>query len=371
MSYDGLYDKDLPLKLRMMNLLWNLGWFVRPNVKLYQYREGKRSNVQFTDIDVLAIRMLPLQNPITAICSVKSGKESDSSQIFWLAGVKSYFGASFAYYLRSKASLLKAKPLCERLDVIALNEEQLGIIEERFSIEPRTSQIFNFEIYKQIHKCFMELKEKKRSLYNYITEKFWIDPTNNQLLRIITGIRDIKTLDLSSPCKIYMKYYLTSLLALPLYRAAHLLIRIPANMIRTEFDTALMGGELARLEKERILRACKSFLKELFEQTELPKNIITNGDAFLDQLFKLDYSSDLSDLLISLVEQYNQSVYMPRMLDVLSYQIARRPTSIPNIKYATLPDLPKNHWEYSAKLAKDILIFVQRIGGFERSEIDI
>jgi len=371
MSFDGLHDKDLPLKLRMMNLLWNLGWSVRPNIKLYQYREGKRTSIQFTDIDVLAIKILPLQNPITAICSAKSGQESDSSQIFWLAGVKSYFGASFAYYLRSKAGLLKAKPLCEKLNIIALNEKQLRIIEERFSIDPKISQFFNFGIYKQINQFFLELKDKRRSLYNYITERFWIDPPNNQLLRIITAIRDINTLSLSSDCKIYMKYYLTSLLALPLFQVSHLLVRIPANMIKTELDTALMGGELAQLEKEKILEACKLFVKELIKEAKLPSEVVKNGDAFLDQLFKLDYFGDLSDLLISMVEQYNQSIYMPRLIDVLSYQIARKPLSIPDIQYATLPDLPKSQWEYAAKLTKDILIFVQRIDGFEKTEIKI
>lgn len=371
MSFDGVHDKDLPLKLRMMNLLWNLGWFVRPNVKLHQYREGERTNIQFTDIDVLAIKILPLQNPITAICSAKSGHESDSSQIFWLSGVKSYFGASFAYYLRSKASLLRAKPLCEKLNIIALNEEQLGIIEERFLIRPQTSQYFNPRIYKQISQYFRELKDKKRTLYNYIIERFWIDPPNNQLLRIITAIRDVNTLSLSSNCKIYIKYYLTSLLALPLFQVAHLLVRIPTNMIRAEFDTALMGGELARLEKEKVLKACKLFIKELIKEAKLPGEAVKNGDAFLDQLFKLDYFGDLSDLLIRMVEQYNQSIFMPRMIDVLSYQIARKPSSIPNIQNATVPDLPKSQWEYAAKLTKDILIFVQRIGGFERSEIKI
>lgn len=371
MSFDGLRDKDLPLKLRMMDLLWNLGWFVRPNVKLYQYREGKRTNVQFTDIDVLAIKILPLQNPITAICSAKSGYESDSSQIFWLAGVKSYFGASFAYYLRSKASLLRAKPLCERLNIIALNEEQLSIIEERFSVKPRTSRFFNSKIYKQINQYFSGLKDKKRSLYNYVTERFWIDPPNNQLLRTITAIRDVKTLGLDPDCQLFMKYYLTALLTLPLFQLAHLLIRIPTNMIKTEFDTALMGGEIARLEKEKILGACKSFIKELIREARLPSEVIKNGDTSLDQLFELDYSGDLSDLLIRIVEQYNQSIYMPRMVDVLCYQIAGKPLSKPNIQYASVPDLPKDQWEYAAKLTKDVLIFVQRIGGFERSEINI
>jgi len=259
MSYDGLGDKDLPLKLRMMNLLWNLGWFVRPNVKLYRYEEGKRTKETYTDIDVLAIKVLPLQNPITAICSAKSGKESDSSQIFWLAGVKSYFGASFAYYVRSKASLTRAKSLCDRLDIIALNDKQLEVIEKRFSVKDQPLDMFSLDIYKQVNLHFEELKKKKSSLYNYITERFWIDPANNKMLRTITAMKDLNSIALSESCKIFMKYYISSLFALSLHSIVNRLIKIPANMVRTELDTILMGGEIARNEKQRILEACQSF----------------------------------------------------------------------------------------------------------------
>lgn len=369
MSYNGIEDKDLPLKLRMMNLLWHLGWLVRPNVKLYRYEEGKRTSEQFTDIDVLAIKLLPLQSPIVAICSAKSGKESDSSQIFWLAGVKSYFGASFAYYLRSKASLQTARPLCEKLDIIALNEEQLGIIEDRFSITPFMSDLFDIKTYKQIHSYLMEVKEKKPGLYNYISERFWTDPMNNQLLRITTAILDLKPLTLSPQCKIYMKYYLASLLALPLYRLTYHLIAIPSNKIREEIETALMGGELPRLEKERIVTACKTFVSELVAKATLTADAGKDSDFFFRNIFRIKYTDDLADLLISLVEHYNQAIYTPRMLDVLSYQISRNPSQTPRIEKVTLPDLLKNDWEYSAKLTEDILIFIQRIGGFEKSEI--
>ena len=371
MSYDGLEDKDLPLKLRMMNMLWNLGWSVRPNVKIYRYQEGKRTNDPFTDIDVLAIRILPLQDPIIAISSAKSGKESDSAELFWLSGVKSYFGASFAYYIRTKASLLRVKTLCEKLGIIALNDEQLGLLEERFSVKPEASQYFNVDAYRRIHEYFTELKEKKVLLYNYVTEKFWIDPMNKQLLRVITAIRDVRELDLSAECKIFMKYYLTSLLTLPLYRFSHLLMRIPTTMIETEFETALMGGELAREEKQKIIQACKSFLLEFAKTAKLPEGLATNIDSLFQRISKLEYSKDVSDLLINMIENYSYSVYTPRMLDALFFQIVKKPNLIPDVRYVTLPDLHKDQWEYTAKLTKDILIFVQRVGGFERSEITI
>ena len=43
MSYDGLNDKDLDLKLLMSSYLWYLGYICRLSVPLYHYSRGKRT----------------------------------------------------------------------------------------------------------------------------------------------------------------------------------------------------------------------------------------------------------------------------------------------------------------------------------------
>lgn len=369
MSYDGLEDKDLPLKLRLMGLLWNLGWFVRPNVKVFRYQEGKRTRDQFTDIDVLAIKILPLQDQMIAVSSAKSGKESDPAELFWLCGVKSYFDASFAYYIRPKANILKTKALCDKLGIIALNDEQLGLLEQRFSVRTEESPYFSIDTYTKINKYFTELKGARVSLYNYVTEKFWTDPMNNQLLRIITGIRDVSKLDLSNDCKLFMKYYLASLLALPLHRFSHQLVRVPGTMLETELETALMGGELARGEKEKIIQACKSFIFEFAETAGLSQASVANIDSTFQRVSQLDYFKDILDLLVTMVQNYRYSSYVPRMLDALFFQLVKKPGLVPDIRFVTLPDIHKDEWEQIAKLTKDILVFSQRVGGLGKSEM--
>jgi hypothetical protein len=355
MSYESLEDKDLELKNRMMNLLWNLGWFARPNVKLQRYQEGKRTTGLHTDIDVLAVRLLPLQNPITAVCSAKSGKESDSEQIFWLAGVRSYFGANSAYYVRTHASLRDAKTLCQKLDIISLNDEQLQIMEQRLSLNP-SSYPFDLEFYGRVHGFMEELKKAKVGLYNYISEKYWIDPFNNQLLRIVTAIHDVSQLTLTHECSIFVKYYLSTLLALPLQRMGHLLLTTPQNLLKTELETALMGGELARLDKERTFQIVEKAL------ADSKKTIDLNA-----QLRKL--ADELYDVVLSMIDHYEQSVYIPRFLDALTHQLAKGLEATPRVEKVALPDLSQNDWKYAAKLARDVLLFMERIGGMAKSEI--
>lgn len=366
MSYDGLQDKDLPLKLRLMNLLWNVGWFVRPNVKIARYHEGKRTNDQYTDIDVLAIRLLPFNDPIVAVSSAKSGKESDSAELFWLSGVKSYFGATSAYYIRSKASLAKNKSICDQLGIIAFNDEQIGIIEKRFAKD----YFYDMNSYTIINSFFVELKDKKSALYTYLTEKFWIDPTNYQLLRGITALRDLNKSDFSPKSKMFLKYYTISLLTLPLFKLAHHLTPVPTFVFQPELETALMGGEQARADKERVIDACRIFALQIAETSKNPDISSKTIDSMFTKISKLDYSQDLMDLMVRMVQGYKYAQYMPRMMDKLTAQLLKKQTA-PDIKLVTLPDLRKEDWEDAAKLAKDILVFAERIGGLDKNELQL
>jgi hypothetical protein len=215
------------------------------------------------------------------------------------------------------------------------------------------------------------LKEARVSLYNYVTEKFWTDPVNNQLLRIITAVKDVSKLDLSSDCKMFLKYYLASLLALPLHRFSHQLVRVPAAMVETELETALMGGELARAEKQKIIEACKTFVIEYAETAKLPQASAPNVDSVFQQVSRLDYFQDMLDLLVSMIQNYRYSACTPRMLDALFFQLVKKPGLVPDIRFVTLPDIRKDEWEQTAKLTKDILIFLQRVSGLEKSEMRI
>jgi hypothetical protein len=54
------------------------------------------------------------------------------------------------------------------------------------------------------------------------------------------------------------------------------------------------------------------------------------------------------------------------MLDALTHQVVKRYEAIPSIGCTLLPDLSQNDWKYAAKLSKDVLIFMQRIGGLSK-----
>lgn len=369
MSYDGINERDLPLKLRMMHLLWHLGWFVRPNVKLQMYYEGTRTPELFTDLDVIAVFIRPLDDPLRVICSAKSGKESDSAQIFWLAGLKSYFGADTAYYVRSKADLRKARILCDRLKIIPLNEEQLKAIESRiFPSKYETLFMFTEEAYKKVNLYFEELKKAKKELHGYVTERYWIDDKNLQLMRIVTGIRELSKLPLTDEARLFLKYYMASLLALPILHITQRFATTPHSLFKGELDTMLKGGEIARTEKEKMIREVKGLLQEFLKHTNLSNDMLYKG-VDLDKMFRLDYFDELLELLSRLVENYSKSIHVPRMMDVLAFEILRTNNLASAFQNASLPGLAEEERDFALKLARDVLIFLLRIEAFTKSDI--
>jgi hypothetical protein len=85
------------------------------------------------------------------------------------------------------------------------------------------------------------------------------------------------------------------------------------------------------------------------------------------QLRKL--ADELYDVVLSMIDHYEQSVYIPRFLDALTHQLAKGLEATPRVEKVALPDLSQNDWKYAAKLARDVLLFMERIGGMAKSEI--
>ena len=127
-----------------------------------------------------------------------------------------------------------------------------------------------------------------------------------------------------------------------------------------------MGGELARSDREKMISAVKSYLREFAKLSTTSTIEIEKGIDFDSEFKRL--IGDLSDLVISVVEHYPQAVYLPRMLDELAFQVARKPEQAARIEKVALPDLSQTDWKYAAKLTRDLLIFLQRIGALPSME---
>lgn len=371
MSYSGVDDKDLDLKLCMMNYFWKIGNFPRPSIPLHRYRKGKRTSKLFTDIDVLAIQFLPLSEPLVTVCSAKSGKESDPAQLFWLAGVMNYFGASRGYYVRTKASIESIRQLSKRLNILSLNEEQFKILESNLDIESSDIPfMFTKECYKETNDFFNQVKNIKRSIYNYLTERYWIDPPNYRLMRTYSCAQDLFRLNLPNDCKLFMRYYCASLFSVPLVHLLNLMISTPDNLMKERLETELMGGEIAQVEKTKILHSVELLMKDFARYMNAIKSVPSRFFDF-SNLLKIEYLNDLLDLILRFKQRFKEAIFVPQILDVIAFEVVLRqePPSFDTI-FDHLPKLTAIQKNNAAKLSKDVLVFFERNRIFKRKEIE-
>jgi hypothetical protein len=131
-------EKDFDLKLRMMRFLWYRGYFTRRNVNLLRYTYGRKTEHQYTDIDVWGSRLDETFNQRQIICDCKSGvTASTAERFFWLSGIMKYFNADQGIFLRTKVRESKYLDLGRKLQILPLSLDQLSELEKAYNIESK------------------------------------------------------------------------------------------------------------------------------------------------------------------------------------------------------------------------------------------
>ena len=103
-----------------------------------------------TDLDVLGVRFDELFSKRTIVGDCKTGKNvSDVNRLFWLLGIKHYFGADEAYYLRPKIDSY-AKAIAPKMGVRVLTESDLVTLEKNFNVGSLVLPLADLTIRTQI-----------------------------------------------------------------------------------------------------------------------------------------------------------------------------------------------------------------------------
>ena len=103
-----------------------------------------------TDLDVLGVRFDELFSKRTIVGDCKTGKNvSDVNRLFWLLGIKHYFGADEAYYLRPKIDS-HAKAIAPKMGVRVLTESDLVTLEKNFNVGSLVLPLADLTIRTQI-----------------------------------------------------------------------------------------------------------------------------------------------------------------------------------------------------------------------------
>ena len=368
-----MQDADLPLKLQMSNFLWNQGYICRPCIPLYHYSEGKRTTKTFTDIDILGIKFTGIEKPRKVVCSAKSGEDSDAQQLFWLSGVKSYFEADEAIYIRNKGGIYGVTELLKKLGIQGFNQNELMRLIKNMHLDLKRPRYINsMECYTNTNKCFLELKKINLELYRYLTERYWIEGPHLGVLKTINCVNDIKSSKLDLITKKFLIYYCISLFVISIIQIINKLSSIPNEFFINSLETEFMGGEYSEREKKILANKIEAFMRQYARFFEKEPSISIDKIFDFSSLIKTPYSAELSELCTRLRESSSILMFLPQIFDVIAFEIFQQNLTIKDNSFIqSINNFNDDEKKIIGKSIKDILFFYEKIKLFERNDIKL
>lgn len=258
-------DKDLPLKLQFRRILFAQGFWTPLEVELSNFEASgtglKRRSL--TDLDVLGIKFDGLFNRTCAVGDCKSGKNvSDANRLFWLSGVRHYFGADLAYYLRPKVDT-HVSAIAPRMGLCALPSSQLNGLEVKLDVAKWSAALGSDDDYNAVQDLWgievakgakpSEVQMRKKAVYSFLSYSYWyIDKfrTLMQLVGSFGAVADI--LDPNDPKDVLLAFSGAERFALSLLEVAYDVHSHGQDNIPSQSKQYLYGGVLGKREKERV-----------------------------------------------------------------------------------------------------------------------
>lgn len=351
------HERDLKLKLRMMRYLWSLGYYVRKNVPVVEAWEGGR---QYTDIDVLAVKVDEELNAQFLICDCKSGvRIKTKERLFWLSGVMTYFGASRSFFVRTKMLSSKYLELAESLGIVPLSENHLAELERSYNIDPNRFYGSFCEEHAKADAIVARLKKYKPELHNYVRTKYWEDLPHQQIQSLVAGCKRIKEIkDMVEDHRTFLLMCLLSLLSLGVLRFAKTVLIIPSFQREEYAKLALLGGKMGKEERKKLLQGFYDFMVREIKERYKEKYPIPRKQ-FVDSMTPA-YAKYLADLVTRVCQNPRPSAALHRIFDLLAFE------STLNQREFSLNDATFQSSEISTdsiiRITKDFFTFAQRSG---------
>jgi hypothetical protein len=243
---------------------------------------------------VLGIKYDNLLIPFSIVGDCKSGKNvSDINRLFWLRGIKDFFGADQAYFIHSTIRS-HARGVAPKLGISVMDEEALLTSEKILQVDKSPLPLEDEKFYTSVVNLWginlvkgQKPDEKQlelKNVYSYLSYSYWYIEQHRNLFNLIEHFTKIATL-FDENDKRYVLLAYTGL-----ERFIHSLLEISVfvtsqggtNILR-DTRSYIYGGPLSLKEKE-------SFFKLL-------RNL-THSNEQLDP----PYLQDIIELLVRMIK---------------------------------------------------------------------
>lgn len=315
---------------------------------------------QYTDIDVLAVKLDEDFNANYVVCDCKSGITNGTRErLFWLSGVMKYFGANSGFFIRTQMMPRKYVELAEALGIIAIPAGQITELEESYSIN---SQKYVGPFCREHGKAdaiLGSLKQYNREILEYIRTDYWGDPPHLQTFSLMSKCRDLLRIqNIDEEYRTFQIAYILSMLSLSLVRFARQVLFMPPSEREEVISLGLLGGRTGYLEKKELMRNFYNFMTTEIEKRYRSKYPVSQ-QAFIENLVPR-YTRYLVDLVLRLCQEPRVALTLPRMIDLLAFESVLKDGNVSGKDVTGMVEGVSS--EDAIRIAKDFLAFVQRSG---------
>jgi hypothetical protein len=304
-----------------MRFLWNNGYYVKRNLDLLRYEQGRATTDQYTDIDVLGIKIDQQFHQDIVICDCKSGATAKSAErLFWLSGVMKYLKSDKGYFLRHKINQLRYLDLGNQLGIIPISELKLNELEIAYEINSKPFiGSFNKELIFTSQEIFNKLKEEDPIIQEYLRSIYWVDSLQRQITSLILSEFKInKSQQYSLDERVFLQIHILSLLSISILRFSESVMMIPDNEKNKYIMESLIGSKMEGIERKKLLAAFYDFMTNEISKRYKETYPITKSD-FIDFIYP-HYSKYLVDLVERVCLKPMAAISVPRILDIITYE---------------------------------------------------
>lgn len=271
-------EQDLGIKVAMRRVFWGMNYATRLNLQLALPGSGPVAD-GLSDLDCVGFSTGGDFSVRLLIADCKSGRRvSPAARLFWLAGVRDFFGADRAYAVLMRKIPDSVREQAGRLGVDVLGDEDRQVLENVHGPHAPAAPFFQVGGVVELQKLSKGLDQSLHKLVRFRDFEYWHLPPERRIQCLLAALREAAPhLKTDNRAHVVLVVDVLFLLTLSLLGACRYVSSISlADPGRPLLDYLLGGPEQTRTRKQGIAELVAIFEKLSDRGVELPTGMLDN-----------------------------------------------------------------------------------------------
>lgn len=346
-------EKDLQLKVTMRQIFWGMNYATRLNL-LLALPGSRRTADELSDLDCVGFSVGGDFSVRLLIADCKSGgRVSPAARLFWLAGVRDFFGAERAYAVMQRSIPEGVREQAARLGVDVLGDNDRQILSNVHTPHAPQSGMFDVSGAQKLQALAKGLDKRLERLLRFRDHTYWHLAPERRIQRLLVELREAAPhLDARQRSHVVLVIDILFLLTLALLGACrHVTATSLADPRRSLLEYLLGGAEQTRAREQGLLTVSQALRELEREGIRLPSPL--HGDPSIEP----DYFPALAETVARLLRRPRDAQRLLRFIEWWGQaQVGLDGPQAPDA-------LGAGYGDYTRKLVSDIARMAFRASG--------